>query len=70
MKINKIAAREFCKSIIRIIVGMGVVFCVFITSVVTIETVKVMTGSASLEVDNNIVTPYKCIKVDENKGEY
>ena len=68
MKINKIAAREFCKSIISIIVGMWVVFCVFITSVVTIETVKVMTGSASLEVDNNIVTPYKCIKVDENKN--
>jgi len=68
MKINKIAAREFYKSIIRIIVGMWVVFCVFITSVVTIETVKLMTGSASLEVDNNIVTPYKCIKVDENKN--
>jgi len=44
------------------------VFCIFITSVVIIATVKVMTGSASLEVDNNIVTPYKCIKVDENKN--
>ena len=68
IKINKIAAREFCKSIIRIIVSMWLVFCVFITSVLTIATVKVMTGSASLEVDNNIVTPYKCSKVDENKN--
>jgi len=65
MKINKIAAGEFCKSILYIIVGTYVVFCICLTSAAII---KLMTGSASLEVDNNIVTPYKCIKVDENKN--